>query len=90
MRMTLAALAVLVTATTAGPSQARELFGAFHAPWCAIFSYSGGMDCGYYTLQQCRATLSGVGGVCEPNPHYRPQAARTSKRHHKRHRHIAN
>jgi hypothetical protein len=37
--------------------------------WCA---YAGGrddyQDCGYYTLQQCVASVRGVGGACRPNP----------------------
>ncbi|HEX2083044.1 MAG TPA: DUF3551 domain-containing protein [Xanthomonadaceae bacterium] len=36
--------------------------------WCA---YQGGRNayenCGYYTLEQCRAAVSGVGGDCRPN-----------------------
>ena len=32
-------------------------------------------DCGFATLQQCRETISGVGGICKPNP-YGPPAAR--------------
>ena len=45
-------------------------------PWCA--SYGGGMggssNCGFTTLQQCQATISGMGGFCEPNTQYQPPA----------------
>ena len=34
--------------------------------WCAIGSVSGGTNCGFVTMEQCRASISGVGGVCEP------------------------
>jgi hypothetical protein len=38
-------------------------------PWCAR---GDGHDyyenCGYYTWQQCMASVSGVGGGCFPNP----------------------
>ena len=27
-------------------------------------------ECYYLTLKQCRDTISGVGGTCEPNPFY--------------------
>jgi Protein of unknown function (DUF3551) len=37
--------------------------------WCAKYSgMDGGTNCGFYTLQQCRAAISGVGGSCSPNP----------------------
>ena len=29
---------------------------------------SGYRNCGYYTYGQCRASVSGVGGYCYPNP----------------------
>lgn len=54
---------VLPVGLPAGEAQAQE--GA----WCA---YAGGRNsyenCGYYTLQQCREAVSGVGGACMPNP----------------------
>jgi len=34
--------------------------------WCAIDSIGGGANCGFVTIEQCRATISGVGGFCEP------------------------
>jgi len=46
--------------------------GSVHAqnyPWCAQYSGNfGGRNCGFSTLQQCRATVSGVGGFCIKNP----------------------
>ena len=38
-------------------------------PWCAVYGGrgGGGTNCGFGTLQQCRATVSGVGGSYEPN-----------------------
>jgi hypothetical protein len=35
-------------------------------PWCAIYD-SGGTNCGFTTIDQCRATVRGVGGICSPN-----------------------
>jgi hypothetical protein len=37
--------------------------------WCADYSGRGGSNCGFYTLEQCRATVSGVGGTCSPSPY---------------------
>jgi hypothetical protein len=34
--------------------------------WCAVDSNSGGTNCGFVTIEQCRATISGKGGSCEP------------------------
>ena len=36
------------------------------ARWCAIDSVGGGTNCGFVSIEQCRASISGVGGVCEP------------------------
>jgi Protein of unknown function (DUF3551) len=33
--------------------------------WCAVES-GGGTNCGFVTIEQCRATISGSGGSCEP------------------------
>jgi hypothetical protein len=34
--------------------------------WCAVESGGGGTNCGFVTIEQCRATISGRGGFCEP------------------------
>jgi len=38
--------------------------------WCAAYGTPGGTNCGFLTIEQCRATLSGNGGWCEPNQFY--------------------
>lgn len=38
--------------------------------WCAAYGTPGGTNCGFRTFEQCRATLSGNGGFCEPNQFY--------------------
>ena len=67
LRFALPAIAALtVLAPTAGHADQYK--------WCA--EYSGGRDgigatnCGFVTLEQCRATISGIGGWCSPNPFY--------------------
>jgi len=84
----LAALALSVLSTSAAHADPYK--------WCAhILDPDGGgeiaNECYYVTLKQCRDTISGIGGTCEPNPFYdgrpvideysRPQRAR---RPHKR------
>jgi hypothetical protein len=39
-------------------------------PWCANYGTPGGTNCGFITIEQCRATISGMGGFCEPNQFY--------------------
>jgi hypothetical protein len=43
-------------------------------PFCASFSDRGGgyESCSYYTMEQCRASVSGVGGRCFENPSFVP------------------
>jgi hypothetical protein len=37
--------------------------------WCAQYQ-NGGNNCGFTTIEQCRASVSGVGGSCAPNSFY--------------------
>ena len=34
---------------------------------------SFGANCGFLTIEQCRATVSGIGGFCVPNQFYNPR-----------------
>ena len=55
-------------------------------PWCAVYGGGrggGGSNCGFLTIEQCRATVSGVGGFCEPNQFYNPRPATRSRKHKK-------
>ena len=38
------------------------------AAWCAYYNDNAGTNCGFYTIQQCQAAISGAGGYCAPNP----------------------
>ena len=40
--------------------------------WCAEYGGrdGGGTNCGFITWEQCRATISGMGGWCVPNQFY--------------------
>jgi uncharacterized protein DUF3551 len=70
MRMISAALA----------SATLGLFVSIHSanaeityPWCAQYGDPDGTrNCGFSTLDQCRAAISGNGGYCEQNSMYRP------------------
>jgi Protein of unknown function (DUF3551) len=43
-------------------------------PWCAYYDggMGGGTNCGFTTFQQCMDTISGIGGICQPNTQYVP------------------
>jgi hypothetical protein len=73
----------LATLVSSGPAYAYVMpYDPY--PWCAAYSGDGGggTNCGFLTLDQCRATVSGIGGSCVPNPFYNPArpAARSRKR----------
>jgi hypothetical protein len=59
------------------PSSARAYEMPYDPyPWCAFYSGGAGFsasNCGFLTLEQCRAAISGVGGFCEPNQFYNPR-----------------
>ncbi|MGH9695379.1 MAG: peptidoglycan-binding domain-containing protein [Bryobacteraceae bacterium] len=40
--------------------------GGGRIKWCAAY-HNGSQNCGFYTLDQCQASVSGVGGSCVPN-----------------------
>ena len=56
-------------------------------PWCTNYGGGddgGGTNCGFSTYEQCMATISGIGGFCDPNPFYSPPSQNPS-RHQYRH-----
>ena len=72
MRAILAAAACAVLSLTAGtqPSRAEVAY-----PWCANYAGEGWSNCGFVSLAQCQAALSGNGGWCTANPMFRgPEA----------------
>jgi len=56
--------------------------------WCAVYGLrdNGGVNCGFVTLQQCQATIFGIGGTCELNPRYTGPEKRPARRAPRRHR----
>ena len=44
----------------------------------------GATNCGFLTIEQCRATVSGAGGFCVPNQFYNPpRSAKDSRKQQK-------
>jgi len=75
-----ATIALVAIAAVARPAAAIEY------PWCAQYGGKdgGARNCGFSTLEQCRATLSGMGGFCAPNLFYPGTASNTSPSNRKR------
>jgi hypothetical protein len=60
-----ALLAAMFTADLALPARAETY------PVCLFGGYdSSASHCDFSNLEQCRATASGIGGSCGPNPAY--------------------
>jgi hypothetical protein len=67
--------AALVVETQVGNAQS-----VYSYPWCAIYFGDGGtlggaMSCYYTSWEQCRTTMSGIGGNCVQSPYYHAQPA---------------
>ena len=76
---------VAIASISATPARAEIEY-----PWCAQYTGGedgGGRNCGFSTIEQCRATVSGIGGFCEPNLFYSGAASDTSQRKHKKREH---
>lgn len=55
---------VLLTAAAIQAAAAQDY------PWCAVYDMQGSVtNCGFVSLEQCRWTVSGVGGYCAQNPY---------------------
>lgn len=76
--MLVSAMAIGLWAISAAPTRADEPY-----PWCAEYNGddgSDGVNCGFDTLAQCRATISGIGGNCYENPAYPGPTPRPKKK----------
>jgi len=83
MRLALA-LGAVTTLGALGAATPASAQGA----WCAYYhGPAGGTNCGFYTYGQCRAAISGVGGICSPSPYARysdrPLPRRKLRRHYR-------
>ena len=74
---TVAVMALIIAASSFAP---RSASAEPYYPWCAYYD-AWAYSCGFTTLQQCRATVSGVGGACRPNPYPAPVADARGRRH---------
>jgi hypothetical protein len=75
------------TALAAGLLLAPSPSQADPYKWCAVYGGrdGGASNCGFVTLEQCQATVSGIGGFCQENQFYTGPAEKPAKRKRKRH-----
>ncbi len=79
--LALFALAAGVAAFDAAPAKAQIYY-----PWCANYGgdMGGSANCGFTTREQCLASISGIGGSCDPNLFYTAPAAKKRPAKHPR------
>ncbi len=61
----LSGLVIAARFALGAPAHAKE------PGWCATYR-NGGNSCGFYTHEQCMASVSGVGGFCNQSPYAEP------------------
>jgi len=93
-RMPISVLFV-VAAALMGETQVSNAQSAYSYPWCSLGGTKGSnaLSCYYTSWEQCRTTMSGIGGLCVASPYYRGQAAplpRHSGMKPRHHRHVRN
>jgi Protein of unknown function (DUF3551) len=74
---------IIVLATIVAAMMATSAAHADPYKWCAIYAGNrgdGGTNCGFITYKQCLDTISGIGGICSPNPFYTDPEAQPRKR----------
>jgi len=68
MRIALAILVLLIVGSTTDRARAADPYR-----WCAIYmggDLGGTTSCWFHTEEQCRASVSGIGGFCRQNFSY--------------------
>jgi hypothetical protein len=63
---------VLMAAAALAMSASDPTGAQSNRPWCTV-DQSGASTCDFFTLEQCLESARGVGGSCQPSPHWYPQ-----------------
>jgi hypothetical protein len=85
VQMRISAFVALMLGTIAAFA-ARPLAAAYNLPWCAQYAdTSSVLSCAFTSLQQCMATVRGIGGFCRPNFRYALDPPDAERRPAKRH-----
>jgi Protein of unknown function (DUF3551) len=80
----------VITAALLVDTQISNAQSPYSYPWCAVYGRKGAMSCYYTSWEQCRTTLSGIGGNCVQSPYYHAQPTQLphrslAKSRHRRH-----
>ena len=72
---------VAITVLSLGSSDIAGAAGT----WCAQLNVPpGAIQCSFYSLEQCQATVRGIGGFCAPNGFAYYRSVREPRRHYRR------
>lgn len=81
-------LMILGIAAAALMAGAGVTFASDESAWCAYYGgRNSSTNCGFYSLAQCRAAISGVGGTCGMNPRYQSAPDKPRRVRHQRRQH---
>jgi hypothetical protein len=79
MRLPILSLLLIAAALLADQTASAQSPSSY--PWCARYYKEGFPTSCYFTsYQQCKTTLSGIGGYCYESPYYHAAAARAGRR----------
>jgi hypothetical protein len=75
-------LLFVVAAALLGETQVSDAQSPYSYPWCSLGGAkdSNALSCYYTSWEQCRTTMSGIGGYCVESPYYRAQATQVTRR----------
>jgi hypothetical protein len=78
-------LLFMIIAALLGEIQTASAQSPTSYPWCARYYKDGTPTSCYFTsYQQCRASVSGVGGLCFQSPYYHATPASVAPRRYRR------
>src|SRR5713101_1661612 len=74
MRMSII-VPLVIAAALLGETQVSNAQSPYSYPWCALGGTrdSNALSCYYTSWEQCRTTMSGIGGLCVASPYYHAQ-----------------
>src|SRR5260370_36503022 len=66
----------IMAAAVLGETQIGNTQSAYSYPWCSLGGTrnSNALSCYYTSWEQCRTTMSGIGGNCVESPYYHAQS----------------
>jgi hypothetical protein len=72
---TLINVLLVIAAVLLGEAKPSNAQSGYSYPWCSLGGAkdSNALSCYYTSWEQCKATMSGIGGLCVESPYYHPQ-----------------